>query len=72
MLIELSAALSLRPSSCSAPREPTGDFDDVLFGTKVDLQDLHPGVRDVYQDTFRQLDDLDLMLASVMLASVKL
>ncbi|EJD42457.1 hypothetical protein AURDEDRAFT_186041 [Auricularia subglabra TFB-10046 SS5] len=70
-LIELSAALSSRPSSRSAPREPTGDFDDVLFGTKVDLQELHPGVRDVYQDTFRQLDDLDLQLDQLLQATLR-
>lgn len=62
-LIELGAAMgaSSRPSSRAVRREASEDIDDVLFGTKVDLDEFHPKVRDVYQDTLRQLDDLDLV-----------
>ncbi|KZV82654.1 hypothetical protein EXIGLDRAFT_843529 [Exidia glandulosa HHB12029] len=72
-LIELSAAIGAasRPSSRAVRHEPSEDFDDVLFGTKVDLDEFHPKVRDVYQDTLRQLDDLDLQLDQLLQATLR-
>ncbi|KZV85011.1 hypothetical protein EXIGLDRAFT_623580, partial [Exidia glandulosa HHB12029] len=60
--IELAAATAMRPSPPRV-RDPYGDLDAALFGPQLDLSELHPSLRDVYSDTFRQLDDLDLVSA---------
>jgi hypothetical protein len=31
----------------------------MLFGRPVDLASLHPKIRDVYADAFKQMDDMD-------------
>lgn len=58
--IELAAATN-KPRKPQPPRirNPYEDLDTALFGPRIDLSELHPSLRDVYQDTFRQLDDLD-------------
>ncbi|EEB88197.1 hypothetical protein MPER_14102, partial [Moniliophthora perniciosa FA553] len=35
---------------------------DMLFGRHVDLSTLHPKIRDIYADSFKQMDELDNFL----------
>jgi hypothetical protein len=42
-----------------APAKPLDALDALLFGRSVDVEALHPQVRGVYADAFKQLDDMD-------------
>ena len=53
-IIELNAA-STRPQ----PPPPTDYVDEMLFGSHLNLEDLHPRVREMFSGTFKQLDDMD-------------
>ncbi|EJD35956.1 hypothetical protein AURDEDRAFT_188539 [Auricularia subglabra TFB-10046 SS5] len=67
--IELLAATGKR--SKPRIRDPREDLDAAIFGTRVDLNELHPDLRDVYKDTFRQLDDLDLKLDQLLQSAIR-
>ncbi|KAJ7045395.1 hypothetical protein C8F04DRAFT_1025017 [Mycena alexandri] len=46
----------------SAPRKtlpPLDPVDELLFGRPIDMSSLHPKIRDVYADAFKQMDDVD-------------
>jgi len=46
----------------SAPKKPTpkvDPVDELLFGTPLDLESLHPQVRDIYAAGFKQLEEMD-------------
>ncbi|KAJ6586805.1 hypothetical protein DFH09DRAFT_235062 [Mycena vulgaris] len=49
----------------SAPRKalpPLDPVDEMLFGRPVDMGSLHPKLRDIYTDAFKQMDDMDKLL----------
>ncbi|KAF8510364.1 hypothetical protein BU17DRAFT_55443 [Hysterangium stoloniferum] len=56
-IIELNAAASKRVPLTLPP--PMDHVDEMLFGTRVNLEDLHPRVREMYGGTLKQLDDMD-------------
>jgi hypothetical protein len=41
------------------PPEPVHPIDEMLFGRQIDVDDLHPAIREVYAPTFKQLDEMD-------------
>lgn len=41
------------------PPEPVHPIDEMLFGRPIDMDELHPAIRDVYAPTFKQLDEMD-------------
>lgn len=41
------------------PTRPQDPVDELLFGTPLDLESLHPSVRGIYADGFRQLEEMD-------------
>ncbi|KAJ7078949.1 hypothetical protein B0H15DRAFT_859879 [Mycena belliarum] len=47
------------PRKAPAPLDPV---DEMLFGRPVDMVSLHPKLRDVYADAFKQMDDMDKLL----------
>jgi hypothetical protein len=53
-IIEL-AGLQDRP----APPPPVDPVDEMLFGRPIDMEELHPAIREVYAPTFNQLDEMD-------------
>ena len=53
-IIELGAAINKPP-----PPPPMDHVDEILFGSRLNLDELHPRVRDVFDETFKQLDDMD-------------
>ncbi|KAK7056228.1 protein phosphatase regulator [Paramarasmius palmivorus] len=44
------------------PPAKVDPVDDMLFGRQLDLASLHPKIRDIYADSFRQMDELDKFL----------
>jgi hypothetical protein len=53
-IIEL-AGLQDRP----APPPPVDPVDEMLFGRPINMEELHPAIREVYAPTFNQLDEMD-------------
>jgi hypothetical protein len=53
-IIEL-AGLQDRPP----PPESVHPIDEMLFGRQIDVDELHPAIREVYAPTFKQLDEMD-------------
>jgi hypothetical protein len=41
------------------PPEPVHPIDEMLFGRPINVDELHPAIRDVYAPTFKQLDEMD-------------
>jgi muramidase (phage lysozyme) len=60
-IIEL-AALQDRP----APPPPVHPVDEMLFGRPMDMEELHPAIREVYAPTFKQLDEMDQASAAFL------
>lgn len=52
-IIELSAS---SPKPSTPPMDPV---DEMLFGRKLDLEALHPQIRDIYSGSFKQLNAMD-------------
>ena len=38
---------------------PMDPVDDLLFGREIDMDSLHPKIREIYSDTFKQLEEMD-------------
>ncbi|OSX60683.1 hypothetical protein POSPLADRAFT_1123667, partial [Postia placenta MAD-698-R-SB12] len=53
-IIELKA--SQQQKAAPPPQDPV---DELLFGKQIDLNSLHPQVRDIYASTFKQLNEMD-------------
>lgn len=47
---------ALKPAS---PLPPLDHVDDLLFGRPLDSVTLHPEIKDIYADSFKQLEDMD-------------
>ena len=41
------------------PVPPLDPVDELLFGAPMDLDSLHPQVRDIYASGFKQLEEMD-------------
>ncbi len=53
-IIEL-AGLQDKPS----PPEPVHPVDEMLFGRPIQMDELHPAIREIYAPTFKQLNEMD-------------
>ncbi|ESK97694.1 hypothetical protein Moror_17401 [Moniliophthora roreri MCA 2997] len=58
-IIEYKAS---KGKSATNTQVKTSPVDDMLFGRQLDLSTLHPKIRDVYADSFKQMDELDKFL----------
>lgn len=58
-VIELNAGVNWGASSL---RPQTPDYVDGLFGPTINLEELHPRIREMYAGTVKQLDDMDSQL----------
>lgn len=47
------------PEKKKSMMRPQDPVDELLFGTPLDLESLHPSVRDIYADGFKQLEEMD-------------
>jgi len=57
----------LRPKQPVPPLDPV---DELLFGAPLDLDSLHPQVRDIYASGFKQLEEMDKVLDTYIQRSV--
>jgi len=58
----MMAVIELRASTPRKALPPLDPVDEMLFGRPMDLGSLHPKIRDVYADAFKQMDDMDRFL----------
>ncbi|KAJ7188395.1 hypothetical protein C8R46DRAFT_979491 [Mycena filopes] len=58
----MMAVIEVRGSTPRKPLPPLDPVDEMLFGRPIDMTSLHPKIRDVYADAFKQMDDVDKML----------
>jgi hypothetical protein len=56
---QMMAVIEYRGSGPRKPLPPLDPVDEMLFGRPVDMGSLHPKIREVYADAFRQMDDMD-------------
>ncbi|EKM59031.1 uncharacterized protein PHACADRAFT_249196 [Phanerochaete carnosa HHB-10118-sp] len=45
---------------------PLDPVDELLFGREIDLETLHPQIRDIYSSTFKQLEEMDYSLDELL------
>ncbi len=38
---------------------PLDAVDELLFGREIDMNSLHPQIKEIYSDTFKQLAEMD-------------
>ena len=50
-------ARAMIPKKSSLP--PLDPVDDLLFGREIDVDSLHPKIKEIYSDTFKKLDEMD-------------
>jgi hypothetical protein len=53
------AYIEYKASQPKAPLPPLTPADELLFGRPIDMQALHPTIRDIYAGAFKQLEDMD-------------
>ncbi|KAG9092378.1 hypothetical protein FS749_015784 [Ceratobasidium sp. UAMH 11750] len=63
-IVELTAALK-KP----APRPPLSTVDQLLFGPTISAEDIHPVLRDIYEPTLKEMQDIDRQLDQLLQAS---
>ncbi|THH15518.1 hypothetical protein EW146_g4969 [Bondarzewia mesenterica] len=66
-IIELAGMQNRTP-----PLSPLDPVDELLFGRQIDLETLHPRVRDIYAPTFQQLEEMDKILDELLQHAVRL
>ncbi|KAJ7497182.1 hypothetical protein FB451DRAFT_219965 [Mycena latifolia] len=58
----MMAVIEFRASVPRKALPPLDPVDEMLFGRPVDMGSLHPKLRDIYTDAFKQMDDMDKLL----------
>lgn len=57
---EMMAVIESRAGHRAKPELPPLDaVDELLFGREIDVNALHPQIREVYSDVFKQLEEMD-------------
>jgi hypothetical protein len=56
---QMMAIIEYKASKPQKPLPPQDPVDALLFGRPVDLESLHPQVREIYEPAFKQLEDID-------------
>lgn len=54
------------PPAHAAALPPLDPVDALLFGREIDVEGLHPQIRDIYASTFRQLEEMDRSLDELL------
>jgi len=54
--------IEYRDAKPKVPLPRLNPVDELLFGRPMDLQALHPHIRDIYAPTFKQLEEMDKIL----------
>jgi hypothetical protein len=53
-----------------APPEPVHPVEEMLFGRPIQMDELHPAIREIYAPTFKQLNEMDQASANSLGLSV--
>jgi len=64
-IIELSG-LQDKP----APLPPLNPVDEMLFGRPLNLDELHPAIKEIYAPTLKQLDEMGQILDDLLQQSL--
>lgn len=56
MMAVIEARGMVRKKPSLLPLDPV---DELLFGREIDMNSLHPQIREIYSDTFKQLEEMD-------------
>ena len=56
MMAVIEARAMISKKSSLPPLDPV---DDLLFGREIDIDSLHPKIKEIYADSFKQLDEMD-------------
>ncbi|KAG8729477.1 hypothetical protein FRC12_020950 [Ceratobasidium sp. 428] len=65
-VVELTAALKKPP-----PRPPLSTVDQLLFGPTMSAGDIHPSLRDIYESTFKEMQEVDRQLDQLLQATFR-
>ncbi|KAI0938901.1 hypothetical protein AcV5_000470 [Taiwanofungus camphoratus] len=66
-LSQMMAVIELRASQHKRPEVPPLDpVDELLFGRHLDINTLHPQIKDIYSSTFKALDEMDETLDKLL------
>jgi len=68
---QMMSIIELRGSAPKKPQRPVHPVDELLFGTKMDVESLHPQIQQIYAGSFQQLIDMDKALNDFLEGSVK-
>jgi hypothetical protein len=62
-LSHMMTIIQLRGSLPKLPVHPMDPVDELLFGRKLDVESLHPQARDIFSESFKQLEAFDKVCA---------
>lgn len=48
---------------------PLDPVDELLFGREIDVNSLHPQIRDIYASSFKELEEMDNVSSSFLPSS---
>ncbi|KAI0693483.1 hypothetical protein BC835DRAFT_1415887 [Cytidiella melzeri] len=64
---QMLAVIELRAMVTTKPELPPLDpVDDLLFGRDIDVDSLHPQIRDIYASSFKELEQMDTALDNLL------
>lgn len=58
-MAHMMAIIEYGATKAKTPLPPLDPIEELLFGRPVDMDSLHPRVKDIYVDGFKQLNDMD-------------
>jgi hypothetical protein len=71
-LSHMMTIIQLTGASPKPPVPPMDPVDELLFGRKLDIGTLHPQVRDIFSESFKQLEAMDKVRLRIAQAEVNL
>ena len=58
----MMAVIEIASSIKRNKEPPLHPIEELLFGKSVEVQSLHPDIREIYSGAFQQLDEMDKVL----------
>jgi len=69
-LTHMMTIIEVAGSTPKPPPPPVDPIDELLFGRKPDMETLHPQIRDIFSESFKQLEAIDKTLDSFLQHSI--
>ena len=57
------AVIEIAGTVVKLPEPPLHPVEEMLFGRSIEVQSLHPDIREIYSGAFQQLDEMDKVSA---------